>query len=170
MSDTTNANTITAAEMAKRLDGRQYRGEVTKVDAAAAKAAGLVIVYGQSDDLCELSGAINDEAGCFDGGPLRFGDEGFVSISDDDAEVLKRYGVLEDVESKTAKFDAVWCRDEDGPAWTYDVPFPHETFRVFEGDDVYCVGFVFSLREAMFHAEWDCHDVNEDTTDEGADA
>lgn len=89
MSDTTNANTITAAELAKRLDGRQYRGEVTKVDAAAAKAAGLVIVYGQSDDNCEMRGELHDEAGCFDGGTLRFGDEGFVSISDDDAEVLK---------------------------------------------------------------------------------
>lgn len=38
MSDTTNANTITAAELAKRLDGRQYRGEVAKVDAAAFAA------------------------------------------------------------------------------------------------------------------------------------
>ena len=33
-----------------------------------AKENGLVVVFGYSDDNIELRGAINNEAGCFDGG------------------------------------------------------------------------------------------------------
>lgn len=143
---------LTAAALAKRLDGRQYRNETTEQDLADAKASGLVIVYGQSDDLCEMEGTFRDEEGCYGGGTLRFGEDGFVGIPERDAEVLEAYGVLDKAMEGTATFDTVWFRDESSPAWTYDVPFPHETFRIYEDGEVYCVGFVFSLSEALGHA------------------
>ena len=46
----------------------QYRNEVSSMVAAIAKKNGLVVVFGASDDLCEIRGAEDDEIGCFDGG------------------------------------------------------------------------------------------------------
>ena len=59
---------MTPAEFAARLNGRTYRNEVSTAEAKEAKAAGLVVVYGYSDDNVELAGAIDDEIGANDGG------------------------------------------------------------------------------------------------------
>lgn len=58
---------MTAKELAQRLDGHEYGKGMTGQEAAAAKAAGLVIAYGYSDDLLEFEGAIYDEAGAYNG-------------------------------------------------------------------------------------------------------
>ena len=49
--------------LAEYLHGREYRSELTRGLAAAAKAAGLVVIYGASDDLLVFEGAIDDEVG-----------------------------------------------------------------------------------------------------------
>lgn len=59
---------MTAAELAALLNGREYRKEMSRDEEQVAKAAGLVVVFGASDDLMELRGAISDEVGCYDGG------------------------------------------------------------------------------------------------------
>ena len=142
---------MTPKELAALIDGREYRDEVPKELAEQAAEHGLVIVYGASDDLCEFEGAINDEDGCYGGGTIEFNRSGVISISDDDLEVLEKYGLADKME--TASFEAKWG-DEDSEAnsWSYDVPFPHETFRIIEGDDendIYCIGFVFKLDDAL---------------------
>lgn len=48
-------------EFAKRLDGRQYREEVTPEDREIAKQNGFLIIYGASDDLIEFDGIMIDE-------------------------------------------------------------------------------------------------------------
>ena len=45
----------------------QYRNEVSSMVADIAKENGLVVVFGASDDLCEIRGAEDDEIDCFDG-------------------------------------------------------------------------------------------------------
>src|SRR6185312_16663666 len=54
-------------ELADRLTGSEYPLRITKEVKAAAKASGLVIVYGASDDLMEFDGAIYDEIGAYGG-------------------------------------------------------------------------------------------------------
>ena len=61
-------STLTPLEFAARLNGREYRSEITKDECAEAKSAGLVVVFGASDDLIEFGGALHGEGGCFDGG------------------------------------------------------------------------------------------------------
>ena len=52
---------MTAKELAIELNGREAGGEVVWGEERDIKDAGLVAVYGYSDDNVEFSGAINDE-------------------------------------------------------------------------------------------------------------
>ncbi len=137
---------ITATEFAAKLNGRTYRNEMTKEEEAEAKEAGLVVLFGASDDLAEFRGAIDDEIGCSDGGDIlltRSGvvaDDGATQYGDFCCEYKKRA-----IESM-AIISALWC-DTDEAAWTYGTNIPHSTFRIMEDDDVYCVGIVFRLAD-----------------------
>lgn len=78
-------------ELAAMLNGREYRNEITREEAAEAKAAGLVVVYGASDDLMEFEGAIRDELGCYDGGTAFVDKKGLLDrgqIDDGDDEAI----------------------------------------------------------------------------------
>lgn len=50
-----------ANELAARLDGAEYPLRPSRELLAEAKAAGLVIVYGASDDLMEFDGAMKEQ-------------------------------------------------------------------------------------------------------------
>lgn len=121
-------------EIAEKLNGIAYGENVGEIE-AEAREHGIVIVMGASDDLMEFSGAIEDEAGCFEGGEVFFDRDG---VSQDDTE---RDNVIE----------AVWCdgMNADGiPAtWTYKTEIPHETFDVWEDGELYCVGIAFSIED-----------------------
>ena len=113
---------MTLKEFAKMLDGREYRHEITKEEEALAKELGFVVVFGYSEDNAELRGAIDDEIGCFDGGKLEHKD-------------------LPDV------IYAKWCDRETNYAWSYQTSIPHETFRIYEDGDYWCIGVVCDINE-----------------------
>lgn len=100
---------------ATKLDGREIGEEITREEERVAEADGVVIVYGASDDLCEFAGAVSDEVYCNDGG----------------------------IVNRVPKIEAVWCDPENGSSWSYRTAIPHETFRILEGADLYCIGIVF---------------------------
>ena len=50
---------MTAKELAEMLSGREVGMEITPGETQDAKNAGLVVVYGCSDDNVEICGAIN---------------------------------------------------------------------------------------------------------------
>lgn len=133
-------------ELAAQLDGIQYPVRIPKTITDAAKAAGLVIVYGASDDLMEFEGAIYDELGCYDGGTAYVDGKGLLpdreSIDDDDD--LKDYFARQ---PSAKPIDAIWCKEGDY-SWTYRTDIPHETFEVLEdGEPPYCRGIVFALAD-----------------------
>ncbi|WP_321905201.1 hypothetical protein [Paraburkholderia tropica] len=137
---------MNAKELAAQLDGIQYPVRIPKELAAKAKSAGLVIVYGASDDLMEFEGAIYDEIGCYDGGMAYVDAKGLLldrgSIEDDDE--LKDYFARQ---PHAQKIEAVWD-DGTGYSWTYLTTIPHETFEVLEdGEPPYCCGIVFALAD-----------------------
>lgn len=121
-------------EIAEKLNGISYGKNVKEIEAEARKH-GIVIVMGASDDLMEFSGAIEDEGGldCGKGGKVYFDCNG---VSQDDTE---RNNVIE----------AIWCGVHDDtciPAtWVYKTEIPHERFNVFEDEELYCIGIVFSM-------------------------
>lgn len=111
---------MTLKEFAQMLDGREYGHEITKEEETLAKELGFVVVFGYSDDNAELRGAINDEIGCFDGGVLEHED-------------------LPDV------IYAKWCDREIDYAWSYKTSIPHETFRIYEDGEYWCIGIVCDI-------------------------
>lgn len=119
---------MTAKELADLLDGREYGNEITASEAKAAAEAGLVVVFGASDDLIEFRGAIDDEGGCFNGGIIYF----------------DRDGVAQDGEEKEFSIKAIWCGQNDY-SWSYEADFPHRSFAILEDGEPYCRGIVFSV-------------------------
>lgn len=137
---------LNAKELAALLNGRNYGDEITKEEAAQAKAAGLVVVYGASDDLMEFEGAIYDEVGCSDGGIAQVDAKGVLQSFehiDHDYDALKDFFKRED---SAVEIEALWCA-EPGYSWTYKTDIPHETFEIVEDGEPYCRGIVFALAD-----------------------
>lgn len=137
-------------KFAAMLNGREYRNEITKDEAAQAKAAGLVVVYGASDDLMEFAGALYDEVGVYGGGMALVDAKGVLDrdqIDDDDDEAIAEFVAR----SKTAQsIEALWndsVSDASVPAWTYMTDIPHATFDVMDDGELYCRGIVFALAD-----------------------
>lgn len=126
-------------EFAKTIDGKENDYPLfTDEEIQIAKDNGFVIVYGASDDLMEFEGAISDEGGCYDGGEVFFDRNG---VAYDEAD--KKSNVIE----------ALWCNDNERDAsgniitWAYKTDIPHETFMIYEDNEPYCRGIVFSIND-----------------------
>jgi hypothetical protein len=131
-------------ELAAKLDGRSCGDEITKSEESEAKASGLVVVFGASDDLMELRGAIDDEVGCYEGGEAVIDRDGVIDnrsldYSDEAAvraHLRRSHGAR--------KIKAIWDPG-DGYSWVYSTDIPHETFDVYEDGEPYARGIVFSI-------------------------
>ena len=133
-----------AKELAAKLNGREYCREITDEECEQAKEAGLVVVFGASDDLIEFRGAIRDEGDCYDGGEILFDSKG----------VLPSWGVASDSEEsaeayferkpKARMIKALFAK-EGSYTWTYCTVIPHETFEIVEDGEPYCRGIVFNI-------------------------
>lgn len=138
---------MTKEELAAKLHGTQYpfSSHAPKGIFKEAKAAGLLIVYGASDDLMEFDGAFQDELGCYEGGTAWIDAKGLLDRSqvdnrDDEA-------ICEFVLRKRAarSIEALW--DQEGYSWIYRTNIPHATFEVMEEQEKYCRGLVIDLRD-----------------------
>ena len=143
---------MNAKELAAILNGIEYPCRIQSNILAQAAAAGLVIVYGGSDDLMEFAGLITDEAGVYNGGKVDIDIDGvipdFVEVEhgvESCQKWLARY-------EKRNTIEALWCK-EDGYSWTYRTQIPHETFDVKDGDGLYCRGIVFSVEDLYFSTQ-----------------
>ncbi len=137
---------MNAKQLAEMLNGREYMREISSVEEAMAKANGLVVVHGASDDLMEFRGAIYDEVGCYDGGSALVDAEGVLEDWDsasESKESARRY-MQREPHAKT--IEALWCA-EPGYSWTYKTDIPHETFEIVEDGEPYCRGIVFSIQD-----------------------
>lgn len=109
---------MTKEELAQRLNGREYRNEITPLDIKEAKDSGLVIVYGASDDLMEFEGAISEE----------FGTEAYFDKEGNLIEYCSDECVhYQNARKKANKIDAKY---KDG-IWNYITNIPHAKFQIF---------------------------------------
>lgn len=142
---------MTRDEAAAAMNGREYRQEGTKEFFAELKAAGLVAVFGASDDLMEFRGAIDDETGAYGHDACALVDRAGLIPSDrddgwEDAEMLAYL-----LRKKSAtKIEAQWDNGS-GYSWTYSADIPYSSFDIVETDDggseLYCRGIVFALAD-----------------------
>ncbi|MGX9698155.1 KTSC domain-containing protein [Janthinobacterium lividum] len=131
--------------LAGLLTGREYGKEMAKEEEMQAKVAGLIVIFGASDDLMELRGAINDEFSCYGGGVALVDAKGVLPFREDidDDERLKDYWAR--VPGARA-VDALWGK-EDGYSWTYRTDVPHATFEIVEDGEPYCRGIVIDVAD-----------------------
>lgn len=135
---------MTVYEMARILDGFDYSSEILSDRLKQeAKDDGIVVVFGCSDDLMELRGAIDDEVGCFDGGTVYITKKGVLAEPDCGCDSCPYY---EAVQKNAVSIEAVWHNFGE-PCWSYETEIPHETFRIYEGEELFCVGIVFRLED-----------------------
>ena len=132
---------MTPKELAETLNGREYGHEITHDEEIAAKASGLVVVFGYSDDNVELRGAINDEVGAYEGAEIPITRAGLLENECDDEDCP----YFEKLRASAVTLEAIW--DREGYSWVYDAPFPYETFEVMEDGEKYCRGIVFRLSD-----------------------
>lgn len=123
---------MTKEELAQRLNGREYRNEVTPLDIKQAQESGLVIVFGASDDLMEFEGAISEEFGT----EARFNKDGTLLeyCSDECIHYQNAW-------KKSNKIDAEYING----VWSYATSIPHAKFQIFDEKELYCNGIVFSM-------------------------
>lgn len=136
------ADKLTASEAATRLDGGEYSNEGSHELFAEMKAAGLVAVFGASDDLMELRGAVHDEVGCYGGGIAYFTKDGLLT---NDCDSDDRCPYFHKIREAAAPIESLW--DDGGFSWRYKTSIPHHEFKIFEDGEPYCEGIVFALQD-----------------------
>lgn len=122
---------MTIFDFANMLDGRQRCKEITRQEEQTAKGNGFIVIYSASDDLCELAGAISDEIDCFDGGKFYLYN-GRVLSEDECAD--ENYCVK-----------AVWRPYYENCSWAYETSLPYAKFKIYEDDELYCIGIVIDI-------------------------
>lgn len=149
---------ITAKELAAKLNGREYREEITEEEENLAKENNLLVVFGYSDDNIIVKGVNDDEFGSYNGGNFNVDNEGeclriFSDIENDarlnnlnraEHKVIKRM-YEEYMQEHTREIHAKW--GENGYSWFIDSPTLDEIgyFDIMEDDEKYCRGIVLQL-------------------------
>ncbi|MDO4288364.1 MAG: hypothetical protein Q4C55_04165 [Eubacterium sp.] len=128
-------------KFAQLLDGREYKQEMTEAEKAQAKAAGVVVVFGCSDDRTVFHGAIEAEVATVDGGVIYLTEEGLFEECPCDCIHARR------AKAKASRILVKWCK---GPyVWSYETDIPHAAFEVIDNQPAenlkFCQGLVFSL-------------------------
>lgn len=137
---------MTKEQLAAQLDGMEYGSRISKETLLAARINGLVIVYGASDDLMELQGAIEEEIDAFEGTEILVTPEGLWDSSTC-REKCRHYVVAErEAKARGATIQALWDHG-DGYSWVYTTTIPHVTFEIVEAHEPYCRGIVFALSD-----------------------
>lgn len=140
---------MSAEELAALLDGREIGLEITPEEAAVAKAAGLLVLYGASDDLLEAEGAFSDETDAYDGAEVLLDRKGFIPAERDDdwtdAEMEAYFTRRKAPGAISVR--AAWCPPgyPGDPSWVVSTTAPHASFRIMEDGELFCVGCVIAL-------------------------
>lgn len=133
-----------AKELAAKLNGREYLHEITRGEAELAKASGLVVVYGASDDLIEFRGAIRDEGEA--PGDVLIDTKGVLPSWDSASESEESAQEYFERKAKSRTVEARFA-EESNYTWIYKTDIPHETFEIVEDGEPYCRGIVFNIGE-----------------------
>jgi hypothetical protein len=141
---------MTKEELAAKLNGREYDEEMTTEEEAEAKASGLVVIFGASDDLMELRGAIDDEIGGMDTAYLTPKGLPLNKCKNDRCPYFAelREGIKD-------KVTGVWTDDSDDDEgyadddkryrFVYKTDMPHASFDIMDNGQTYCRGIVVDL-------------------------
>ena len=132
-----------AETLAQQLDGSEYRFELSPEEIEYARDNKLLVVTAFSDDLAILSGFVDDEVGCYDGGNFSIDSFGLKEKWHDGEEKDKDFARAYFGRERftTISVNILW--HEDIPNWTYVVKGAnHFEFDVMRVTEVFCKGVV----------------------------
>lgn len=136
---------MNAKELAQLLNGRQYGDEIGTKECLQAKANGLLVIFGHSDDLIEIRGAFADEVSAYEGAILNLHREGNL---DTDVSGCGCSTCNERLEKLAELCVTVICDwDKSGYSWFIEpkhVAF--EPFDILEGKNKFCRGVVIETK------------------------
>lgn len=137
---------MTIQDVAAMLNGREYGSEVSPEEKVEFKNAGIVVVYGCSDDCVEFEGAVNTEFCIWNTGriPLLNGVPFEVSCTEDVSET-SLCPLLKEVAKKLKHINAKFGVN----GWEFDADFPHEKFTISEEGEVFDVGLIYALADLV---------------------
>ena len=133
-----------AKELAQRLVGTKYPIYFKDEDIMFAKANGLVIVSGYSDDSCYLEGVICEEVGCFGGGEVFF-------INGEISYISGYESFTKEQLNSIVRLKIEWGSPNEKFTWTYkfNQKIPVEKFEVYDDDEAYCEGIIFRVSDLL---------------------
>jgi len=136
---------MTKRELVALLNGREYRSEVSAEDDKNIRSSGLIVIFGASDDLVELRGAINDEIGAYNGTTFKIDRKG-VLPSFEQAVEQGEDGCEDYFDRKphAQPIEAIWS-DGEGYCWTFKTDIPHAEFSILEEGEKFCRGIVIDM-------------------------
>lgn len=132
---------MTEEQLAALLNGRTYGDEITPEEEAQAKASGLVVIFGESDDLVEFRGAINDEIGAYGGTTFYLTPTGPL---DQHSDCNCAFCGYEKARCQALKIEAVWGEPCE-PTWTFKTTAPNATFEISDEGERFCRGIVLHV-------------------------
>lgn len=131
-------------ELADLLSGRCRGDEITPEQEQLAKDNNLVVVFGASDDLVELRGAIEDEQSCYDGGQFFVLQNGLISKDHECDCDFCGFKVL----TQNHKTLVVEWNDSGNPCWECNIvdveSYPFSIMDDDNPEEVFCRGIVFN--------------------------
>lgn len=137
---------VTPQQLAARLNNIEYRTPMAQSITDDAKAHGLVIVTGASDDLIEFDGAAVEEYGAYHGATIKVGKDGEPIFGCE--EPCNHCQAVEDWQNAQTAIEAKW--GENGYSWFIDInldPKKYGAFNVLEDGETYCRGIVFAIED-----------------------
>lgn len=130
---------MTPKKLASLLNGRQIGKEITKDEEKLAFYNELVVIFGASDDLVELRGAINNEVGAYGSTMVCFLNGELLERECEDETCPHEEKLYNKSKKVLAEFG-----DE---GWNFTTSIPHETFNIMEEDQIFCKGIILHLRD-----------------------
>ncbi len=134
---------MTKEELAAKLNGREYMEVevITKEEEAQAKASGLCVAFGYSDDCLELRGAWDDEISAYNGTLVKVNADGPVINECDDEDCPYFRELME----KTKDFILAKYGEEPGFSWWIESSLPFAPFDMMEDGEKFCRGIVVEV-------------------------
>lgn len=152
---------MTKEQLAAQLNGSEYEAfdKIIKKLEPEAKASGLLIVFGESDDLVEFRGIFHDEVGAYEGRDnIGIDLKGVIPncreaaeewhdtcFNNDDDIFFKQIQEYVKRRENSIAVSALW--DSDGYSWVIKTDVPHAVFDIMEGEDKFCKGLVIDFKE-----------------------
>lgn len=149
---------MTKEQLSAQLNGIEYKtfDKIIKNLEPEIKASGLLIIFGESDDLVEFRGIFDDEIGAFKGKDnIRIDSNGLIhkchiimeewsdDIDDDDLfKMIKEY-----VKRREHSIIVSAKYYLDGYLWVIKTDIPHATFDILISGDKFCKGIVIDFKD-----------------------